>query len=320
VTPTDPDLVKLIGGPYRPPRLKIGDVGTCLYRDCDVVITSTSDARIPWPRCRARDQVGGGGSGLLIDQTLALAIRTESAEALKYWFGVGTHAVWSWRKAFGIGQRDTTGSQRLYDLTAEKAAAATRGKPLPASVRRKMRRASLARDAARSLRAYAEAHRRPWSETELALLGTMPDSRLARRLKRSRKDVRRERQASGIPRYQKPALPESLLSAEERERLRRERIRSAKLGKPRPPHVIEAMRQANRNRRPSAETRAKMSAAGKRRAAEGFVLHGRVWTADEDELVRTLPPAEVAARTARTISSVYSRRVALGVPDGRRRG
>jgi hypothetical protein len=118
----DPNLVRLIGGPYRPPRLKAGGVATCLYRDCDVVITSWSDGRIPWPRCRDRDQVGGGGSGLLIDETLVRAIRTESAEAIKYWFGVGTHAVWSWRKAFGIGQRGTAGSQRLYDLTAETAA------------------------------------------------------------------------------------------------------------------------------------------------------------------------------------------------------
>ena len=35
------------------PQLKVGDVATCLYRDCDVVVTSWTDAPLPWPRCRA---------------------------------------------------------------------------------------------------------------------------------------------------------------------------------------------------------------------------------------------------------------------------
>jgi hypothetical protein len=43
------------------------------------------------------------------------------------------------------------------------------------------------------------------------------------------------------------------------------------------------------------------------------------WTPAEDELVRTLPPAEVARRTGRTPGAVYQRRRILGVSDGRRR-
>jgi hypothetical protein len=38
-----------------------------------------------------------------------------------------------------------------------------------------------------------------------------------------------------------------------------------------------------------------------------------LWTAEEDEAVRTLPPAEAAARTGRTLWSVYWRRCVLGV-------
>src|SRR5437899_8329918 len=53
-----PDPTALIDGPYRPPRVRVGDVATCLYRDADVVITSVSDARIPWPRCRGRESSG----------------------------------------------------------------------------------------------------------------------------------------------------------------------------------------------------------------------------------------------------------------------
>ena len=37
------------------------------------------------------------------------------------------------------------------------------------------------------------------------------------------------------------------------------------------------------------------------------------WTPAEDELVRTLPPAEAAERTGRTLPAVYQRRHHLGV-------
>jgi hypothetical protein len=48
----------------------------CLYRDAEVIVTGWSDGRIPWPRCR---QAGthGGGSGLLVAQELARAVRWE---------------------------------------------------------------------------------------------------------------------------------------------------------------------------------------------------------------------------------------------------
>jgi transcriptional regulator with XRE-family HTH domain len=44
------------------------------------------------------------------------------------------------------------------------------------------------------------------------------------------------------------------------------------------------------------------------------------WTAAEDELVRTLDPANAAARTGRGMGAVYERRRVLRMPDGRRRG
>ncbi|HJZ55788.1 MAG TPA: hypothetical protein VKE74_12545, partial [Gemmataceae bacterium] len=83
--------------------------------------------------------------------------------------------------------------------------------------------------------------------------------------------------------------------------------------------VVAALREANRNRKVSAESRAKMSAAQRARRARGDlrVPCGRIWTPDEERLVRTLAPAEAAARTGRTLGSVYGRRQALGLPDGR---
>src|SRR5262249_25654004 len=63
----DPDTVRLLFGPYRPPKLRRGDRVACLFRDCAVVVTSLAETRLgPWPRCR-RPDTGGGGSGLLVD-------------------------------------------------------------------------------------------------------------------------------------------------------------------------------------------------------------------------------------------------------------
>jgi hypothetical protein len=50
----------------------------------------------------------------------------------------------------------------------------------------------------------------------------------------------------------------------------------------------------------------------------GLVPHGKAWTVEDDEMVRALPAAVVARRTGRTLTSVYSRRVRLGVEDGRK--
>src|SRR5262245_24011532 len=83
---TDPDQVRLLFGPYRPPLLKRGDRAFCLVRDGDVVITSWSYSRIPWPRCRAAG-TRGGGTGLVIDEELARPVLHESAPADCYWWG-----------------------------------------------------------------------------------------------------------------------------------------------------------------------------------------------------------------------------------------
>jgi hypothetical protein len=75
--------VRLLFGPYQAPHRRRGDRATCLYRDCDVVVTDWTNARIIWPRCRP---VGLPCSHplLLVDAELARAIRHESAAALRY--------------------------------------------------------------------------------------------------------------------------------------------------------------------------------------------------------------------------------------------
>ena len=113
---TNREKVKLLHGPYQVPALRVGDRATCLYRECAVVVTSWTDAPISWPRCRRTE--GKGHPSLLVDDELARAIRTESAEAIKHHWRVGEQLVWKWRKAFGIGRTGTEGSARLHRAVA----------------------------------------------------------------------------------------------------------------------------------------------------------------------------------------------------------
>ena len=70
----------------------------------------------------------------MFTEELVRAVRTESAEAIKYHFGASTHAVCKWRKAFGVTQWGTEGSRRLHQALSENGAAKLRGKKLPAAL------------------------------------------------------------------------------------------------------------------------------------------------------------------------------------------
>ena len=59
---------------------------------------------------------------------------------------------------------------------------------------------------------------------------------------------------------------------------------------------------------------------GETHRRRGTLVPGTVvWTEREDALLRSLPAAEAARRTGRTLVAVWQRRRVLGVPDGRRR-
>ena len=70
------------------------------------------------------------------------------------------------------------------------------------------------------------------------------------------------------------------------------------------------MRAAHLGRSPSAATRAKMSAAAKRRVARGIrpPVTDKAWSAADDKLVWTLPQTVAAKRVGRSYDSVASRR------------
>jgi hypothetical protein len=94
------------------------------------------------------------------------------------------------------------------------------------------------------------------------------------------------------------------------------KIAAAKRGKPRPAHVVQAVIDAHTGMRHSDESRRKMSESHRRRGTRPPKA-GRPWTLVEDELARTLPGAEAAERTGRTLQAVRARRRKLGLPDGR---
>jgi hypothetical protein len=184
---TDPDKVKLLHGPYQIPRLRRGDRTHCLYRDKLVIVTSLSAGRIPWPLCKP---IGPGQPGLLVEEELARAIRCESVLAVRYWWGACPRVVWRWRKALGVG-RFTEGSLRLCRMAGEAAAEVLRGGPLPPEAVERRRRTAIEMNLGQYLQhCPCPNGSRPWTDYELALLGTMTDHALASRLSRSVNAVR----------------------------------------------------------------------------------------------------------------------------------
>jgi hypothetical protein len=186
--PPHPDHIRLLHGPYRAPALMRGDRAFCLFRDADVIVTSWTAARISWPRCRLAGDTGGG-SGLLVNEELARAVRCESALAIKYWWGASQTSVWAWRKALGV-PRYNEGSARLRVALNAETAEALPGVKLPPEQVERRRRTALAL----GLRPEPpHVGGRPWTQEELAMLGKLPDDVVVARIGRTEtaKRVRR---------------------------------------------------------------------------------------------------------------------------------
>jgi hypothetical protein len=81
--------------------------------------------------------------------------------------------------------------------------------------------------------------------------------------------------------------------------------------------VVEALAAQRRGTRHREESRRRMSETHRHR---GTLVPGtQVWAPEEDALVRSLPAAEAARRTGRTLGAVWQRQRVLGLPDGRRK-
>lgn len=185
----------LIGGPYSPPAVRRGDRVMCLYRDGDAIVTTWTDAPIPWPRCRA---VGSGsGSGLLMSEELARAVRTESAESLRYWFGVGVKAAWNWRKWAGVAGKTTTpGSKLAHDRVSRAGGQAMRERGWSED-----ERDGIAETSRRIGRRPERWRGCRWTAEHDAQLGTDTDEALAARFGRTESAVRVRRSKLGVPMF-----------------------------------------------------------------------------------------------------------------------
>lgn len=285
------ERVKLLDGPYTAPALGKGDRAFCLARDCDVVVTSWTDARIPWARCRP---VGRplGGSGLLVDEEFVRAIKNESAAAITYWWGMAATSVWKLRCLFGIGRDGTPGSQRLIRAAGQAGADAMAVREFTAAERKKR-----SRDAKRRKQRPAQTgyHGPLWTPAQEALLGTVPDEEVARRIGRSEKGVREKREELGIPN-----------AGPTHRRWTRRELRL--LGR------MPDAEIARRTGRMSARVR------HKRRALEIPAPEKRRWTKKELAALGKEPDDVLAERFGRTEGAVTHQRTIRGIPtafDGR---
>src|SRR6516164_2650967 len=103
------ERVKLLFGPYRTPKCKVGRHLRCIMRG-KVTVAGLSDALIQWPYV---PQPGGNGyRSLILCGDLVRAVRRESEVAVAHWWGVSRHTVLKWRKALGVEQ-NTDGTRDL---------------------------------------------------------------------------------------------------------------------------------------------------------------------------------------------------------------
>jgi hypothetical protein len=196
--------VPVLHGRYIPPAVERGDRIDCLVRDCTMVVTGWTDARISWPRgCR-----GGrspGSPSIILDDELARAVQHESAAAISYWWGVTTPTVVKWRRALGVDRRNNAGSQVLIHAATTKARAAVDPVRSP-ECRRKQRENAIRRRlwelAPRVTRGLE------WTPAHQALIGTMPDRDVAARTGHPLRSVRHMRLKLGIAPY-RPARARS---------------------------------------------------------------------------------------------------------------
>jgi hypothetical protein len=189
-----PDKCRLLHTPYRPPRLHVGDRADCLMRGT-VVITSWTDARVYWPRCRPLE--GKSHPSLLLDDELARAVRTEAAAAVCFWWGVSHGVVQRWRRALGVNRINNPRTHQLMLEACQAGADAIKAKEWTEEEQKAKREAAKTLNLARHLRPRYRGDE--WTEAEIKLLGKLPDAEVAARIGRTVEAVRVKRTRAGLP-------------------------------------------------------------------------------------------------------------------------
>jgi hypothetical protein len=224
-------------------------------------------------------------------------IRTESAAALMYYFGVGANAAWAWRKAFGVAGRARTspGTKRAVRAAAKLGAEAVKAREWTPAERKA--RSRLARRQGRPFPPRWTPGRGGWTGEQLALLGTDHDEAVAKRIGRTLSAVTSRRVALKVPAFS--AWPGGGRGWTDEE--------LALLG------TMSDTELAGRLDRTPGAVAQKRQALGVP-AHSGWRGGGRAWTAEEEALLGTDRDSAVAARLGRSPNAVALRRKALGVP------
>jgi hypothetical protein len=158
-------------------------------------VVSISAGPIPWPKVIPLGQ--RSQPSLLLAGDLERAVRVESVAAVCYWWGVSGRTVWNFRKALGVG-RMTEGTTRLLLHNAQAGADVLRGVKLDEAQVEQRRRTAVELNLGQYVQGGAGYNgTRPWTDDELALLGTMPDADLAARIGRTLNAVRVMRGRAG---------------------------------------------------------------------------------------------------------------------------
>jgi hypothetical protein len=194
---TLPERFRLLHGPYTAPAVRRGGRLNCLVRDCEVVVTSWTDARLPWPRGYPSAGSGPRGSGLVVEGELARAVCCESAAAIGYWWGVSKNTVTKYRQALGVTLKNNESTYRLLQANAALAREVAYQVGISEDERtrrsKRMYRLQLWRMPRRV------GFGRAWAPEEVALLGTLPDPEVARRTGRTAGSVHGKRRDLQIP-------------------------------------------------------------------------------------------------------------------------
>ena len=105
--PPLPESTRLLYGPYRAPRCRVGRPLDCEARGRAVIVGGLSDAPISWPYAKKK-----GKRSLILCGDLVKAVAVESAAAVARHWGVSGSTVSTWRRALGV-PRENAGSRRL---------------------------------------------------------------------------------------------------------------------------------------------------------------------------------------------------------------
>jgi hypothetical protein len=141
-----------------------------------VVVTSWTSACISWPRCLP--VASKGHPGLLLDDELARAVRTESAAAVRYWWGVSHGVVERWRKFLDVDRVNNAGTHRLIWASAQAGAEAVKAKEWTDAERETARELAKRLDLRRYLRPGYHSPR--WTAAQKKLRGKLPYEEVAR--------------------------------------------------------------------------------------------------------------------------------------------